>query len=54
MIFAHAAKVWSVGILLRKSLLRRGKSPDSLGFGLLGAFGNDGRAIGAGEAVLRL
>ena len=45
---------WNEIISLKKSLLRHGKSPDSLGSGGRGGSGDDGRADGAGDAVPRL
>jgi hypothetical protein len=51
---APAANVRIPPMLLKKSLLRCGKSFDSLNYEVMGGFRHDGQARGTGAAILRL
>ena len=50
--FASAANVRNPPMLLKKSLLQRGKSFDSLEYEGIGGFRHDGHPNGTGAAVL--
>lgn len=49
---AAAANGWFPPMLLKKSLLQRGKSFDSLDYEEIGGFRHDGHPNGTGTAVL--
>ena len=50
--FAHTAKYGFPPMLLKKSLLQRGKSFDSLDYEGIGGFRHDGHPNGTGTVVL--
>jgi hypothetical protein len=50
--YAAMAKVWYPPMLLKKSLLQRGKSLDSLDYEGIGGFRHDGHPKGTGATVL--